>query len=75
LLVEQIGVVAVLSVNTAGKWLKTSRFAAILRNHFKVDYTCGQSLSWLQKNVIYHSWPVGLVLKSAAVYVYLVKSG
>jgi len=51
------------------------RFDGFLSKQIKLGYTWLQSLRQRQNFVIYHSWPVGLMLKSAAMYVYLVNSG
>ena len=51
------------------------RFGGFISKQIKLDYTWLQSLRQRQNFVIYHSWPVGLMLKSAAMYVYLVNSG
>ena len=51
------------------------RFVGFISKQIKLDYTWLQSLRQRQNFVIYHSWPVGLMLKSGAMYVYLVKSG
>ena len=51
------------------------RFDGFISKQIKLDYTWLQSLRQRQNFVIYHSWPVGLMLKSGAMYVYLVNSG
>ncbi len=51
------------------------RFDGFISKQIKLDYTRLQSLRQRQNFVIYHSWPVGLMLKSGAMYVYLVNLG